>query len=74
MNIVEYQDKIDKIINKLEELEKYYYDCSEEALKKGFVSGAQIHSAEASAFGRAVWIVEDMAYDNTEINEVDLDE
>lgn len=58
------EEIIEKILSKLTELENHYNNCSSKALDKGNISGAQIHAAEASAFGRAIWIIEDI------INEV----
>lgn len=57
---VEYQNKINEVIDKLENLEKYYNDCASKALDKGHIQGAQIHAAQASSFVQAVWIVEDI--------------
>ena len=55
-------DIIEEILTKIEELENHYNECSSKALDKGNINAAQIHAAEASAFGRAAWIVEDLAY------------
>lgn len=56
------EDTIEKILAKIEELENYYNECSSQALDKANMSAAQLHAAEASAFGRAAWIVEDIAF------------
>lgn len=45
MVFVEYQDKINKLIDKLENLEKHYNDCASKALDKGYIQSAQIHAA-----------------------------
>lgn len=77
---VEYQNKINKLIDKLESLGNYYNDCASNALDKGYIQGAEIHAAQASAFFQAAWIVEDIMYDvensleDTECSEGDLDE
>lgn len=52
------EDKIEKIIDELDKLSMHYEDCASKALKKGNIVGSQLHSAEASAFTRARWIVE----------------
>lgn len=55
-------DIVEEILTKIEELENHYNECFSKALDKGNINAAQIHAAEASAFGRAAWIVEDLAY------------
>lgn len=57
------KNTIGKILSKLAELEEYYNECANKALDKGNIGAAQLHAAEASAFGRAVWIVEDLAFE-----------
>lgn len=54
------EDKIEKALDKIEEMYQHYTDCGNTALEKGNTQGAQLHFAEASAFGRAKWIVEDI--------------
>ena len=52
--------KVEKALDKLEEMYQYYTDCGNTALEKENQLGANLHFAEASAFGRAKWIVEDI--------------
>jgi hypothetical protein len=47
------------ILNALEKLSDKYVNFAFEALNKGNMQANIIHSAEASGFGRAKWIVED---------------
>lgn len=56
------EDTIEEILKKLEWFESQYTDCASRALDKGNLGAAELHAAEASAFGRAVWIVEDIAF------------
>ena len=54
------EDKIEKVLDELEKMYQKYTDFGNVALEKGNVQGAQLHFSEASAFGRAKWIVEDI--------------
>jgi hypothetical protein len=56
------EDTIEEILKKIEELERHYNECSNQALDKGNINAAQLHAAEASAFDRAMWIIEDVAF------------
>lgn len=60
------EDTIEEILKRIEELERHYNECSSQALDKGNINAAQLHAAEASAFGRAAWIVEDIVFKKKE--------
>ena len=60
------EEKIEKILDKLEKEYNYYNDLGYKLLEKNNINGSQLHYAEASAFGRAKWIVEDIWYEREE--------
>lgn len=57
------EEKIEKILDALEKEYNYYTDLGYKLLEKDNLQGSQLHYAEASAFGRAKWIVEDIWYE-----------
>lgn len=60
------EEKIEKILDKLEKEYNYYNGLGYKLLEKNNINGSQLHYAEASAFGRAKWIVEDIWYEREE--------
>lgn len=63
-------DIIEEILTKIKELENHYNECSSRALDKGNINAAQLHAAEANAFGRAVWIIEEFAFNKKEVTDM----
>lgn len=56
------QLKIDKLLDSLENEYNYYTSLGNKALEKGNFVGANLHFIEASAFGRAKFIAEDILF------------
>lgn len=54
------EDKLKTLLVAVTKLEEQYYGLAEKALDKGNVFGNQIHAAEASAFQRCRYLIEDL--------------
>ena len=53
-------NKLEKLHTEVKELEEHYENCSAKAMEKNNINAMQIHSAEASAFTRVRWLIEEM--------------
>lgn len=55
----DYAEKWDKLKTIVEQQENKYYELASRALEKGHIQGSGIHAAEASAFQRVRYIMEE---------------
>jgi hypothetical protein len=53
-------NKLEKLYEKVKNLEEHYEDCSAKAMEKNNIQAMMIHSAEANAFTRVRWMIEEM--------------
>lgn len=53
-------NKLEKLHTEVKKLEEHYENCSAKAMEKNNINAMQIHSAEASAFTRVRWLIEEM--------------
>lgn len=54
------EEKFVALLEAVTKLENQYYELANKALDKGNVYGNQIHAAEASAFQRCRYLIEDL--------------
>lgn len=53
-------DKLDKLLEYVTAQEEKYYSLAAEAFNEGNMVAYMIHTAEASAFGRVSWAIEEI--------------
>ena len=53
-------EKLEELYDEIKKLEEHYEYCSAEAAEKNNIQAMMVYSAEASAFARVRWMIENM--------------